>query len=84
MKPAAELHPDVYATGDGERSSAGSNYGDWRPAHGPLPHGYDFESRFVAPAQDPAFKPAKRAKSGVPGADACDVGTPAPDEAPAR
>lgn len=58
MHHPVELHPDVYPTGDGERSTAGSNYGDWRPSHGPLPHGYDFESRFVPPAQDPDFKPA--------------------------
>ncbi|MDR7297787.1 hypothetical protein J2X16_003136 [Pelomonas aquatica] len=41
-----QLHPHVYPTGDGERSTAGSNYGDWRPAHPQRPHGYDFEARF--------------------------------------
>ncbi|HEY8880307.1 MAG TPA: hypothetical protein VIN03_22245 [Roseateles sp.] len=49
MNPAPDLHPHVYPTGDGERSTAGSNYGDWRPAQPPRPHGYDFESRFEQP-----------------------------------
>jgi hypothetical protein len=41
----------VYATGDGgERSNAGSNYGDWRPAGPRRPHGYDFEARFTQPS----------------------------------
>lgn len=47
MSTDPDFHPRVYATGDGERSTAGSNYGDWRPAQPPRPHGYDFESRFV-------------------------------------
>ena len=34
---------------DGERSNAGSNYGDWRPATPRRPHGYDFEAGFTQP-----------------------------------
>lgn len=59
MNPAPDLHPHVYPTGDGERSTAGSNYGDWRPAQPPRPHGYDFESRFERPdwvSLDPDFR----------------------------
>lgn len=47
MSNDPNFHPRVYSTGDGERSTAGSDYGDWRPAHPPRPHGYDFESRFT-------------------------------------
>ena len=46
MSHDPSFHPHVYPTGDGERSTAGSNYGDWRPAQPPRPHGYDFEKRF--------------------------------------
>ena len=46
MSNDPDFHPRVYATGDGERSTAGSNYGDWRPAQPQRPHGYDFEARF--------------------------------------
>jgi hypothetical protein len=53
MNDAPNYHPRVYATGDGERSTAGSNYGDWRPAQPSKPHGYDFDSRFEPP--DPAL-----------------------------
>lgn len=59
MPPGPALRPDVFPTGDGERSSAGSNDGDWRPAQPPAPHGYDFEKRFVPPALDPDFKPLR-------------------------
>jgi hypothetical protein len=59
MQPGPALRPDVFPTGDGERSSAGSNDGDWRPAQPPAPHGYDFEKRFVPPALDPDFKPLR-------------------------
>lgn len=55
-KPAEE--PAVHPTGDGERSDAGTNYGDWRPSQPHGPHGYDFEDRFKPPAQDPDFRPA--------------------------
>lgn len=52
--------PEIYATGDGWRSTAGSNYGDWRPAQPPQPHGYDFEKRFEpaggGPAHDPDYQ----------------------------
>lgn len=47
MNHRPDFHPHVYPTGDGERSTAGSNYGDWRPATPPRPHGYDFEARFA-------------------------------------
>lgn len=58
MNPSPDFHPRVYPTGDGERSTAGSNYGDWRPATPPRPHGYDFEARFAhgpgdGPPRDP-------------------------------
>ena len=58
MSHDPNYHPHVYPTGDGERSTAGSNYGDWRPADGPKPHGYDFEARFSHPPhwQDPDFQ----------------------------
>lgn len=46
MSNDSHFHPRVYSTGDGERSTAGSNYGDWRPDHPSPPHGYDFEQRF--------------------------------------
>ena len=52
MNDDRQFHPHVYPTGDGERSTAGSNYGDWRPAQPPRPHGYDFESRFAQPPAD--------------------------------
>ena len=52
MSNDSDFHPHVYGTGDGERSTAGSNYGDWRPASPPRPHGYDFEERFIHPAPD--------------------------------
>lgn len=55
MKDAPNFHPHVYPTGDGERSTAGSNYGDWRTAQPPRPHGYDFESRFE-PSLDPDYR----------------------------
>ncbi|KQW52038.1 MULTISPECIES: hypothetical protein [unclassified Roseateles] len=47
--------PHVYPDVDGERSTAGSNYGDWRPEQPRGPHGYDFEARFTPPEQDPDF-----------------------------
>jgi len=47
MNHRPDFHPHVYPTGDGERSTAGSNYGDWRPATPPRPHGYVFEARFA-------------------------------------
>jgi hypothetical protein len=47
MSNDTDFHPHVYPTGDGERSTAGSNYGDWRPAQPPRPHGYDFDQRFA-------------------------------------
>lgn len=53
-----KLNPHVYPTGDGERSTAGSNYGDWRPAQPHRPHGYDYESGFVPPRLDPDYRPA--------------------------
>jgi hypothetical protein len=56
MSQHPQLHPHVYPTGDGERSTAGSNYGDWRPAQPHGPHGYDFESRFPPPELDPDFR----------------------------
>lgn len=43
---APPVQPPVWPTGDGERSSAGSNYGDWRPASPAQPHGFDFEARY--------------------------------------
>jgi hypothetical protein len=46
MNPGRNFHPQVLDTGDGERSTAGSNYGDWRPLRPHGPHGYDFEARF--------------------------------------
>ena len=46
MSNDPNFHPRVYDTGDGERSTAGSNYGDWRPVRPHGPHGYDFEARF--------------------------------------
>lgn len=52
MSNDPNFHPHVYPTGDGERSTAGSNYGDWRPAQPPRPHGYDFEKRFTDPSPD--------------------------------
>ncbi len=52
--------PLVYPTLDGERSTAGTNYGDWRPAHPPRPHGYDFESRFQPAAGPAALDPDYR------------------------
>lgn len=56
MKPVDSSPAHVEPTGDGERSTAGSNYGDWRPLGPRPPRGYDFEKRFVPPAQDPDFK----------------------------
>ena len=46
MSHDPNFHPHVYPTGDGERSTAGSNYGDWRPAQPQRPHRNDFEARF--------------------------------------
>ena len=63
MKPQPDLHPHVYPTGDGERSTAGSNYGDWRPAVPHGPQGYDFESRFTPPALDPDFRRQRDGKT---------------------
>jgi hypothetical protein len=56
MNPPDHTAPQVEPTGDGERSTAGSNYGDWRPLGRRPPHGYDFEKRFVPPSQDPDFQ----------------------------
>ena len=43
---------------DGYRSTAGSNYGDWRPNHPPRPHGYDFDARRDAElGRGPDFDP---------------------------
>lgn len=50
----------VYETSehDGARSTAGTNYGDWRPNHPPRPHGYDFDARRgPALSRGPAFDP---------------------------
>lgn len=58
LDPRSE--PRVYRTLDGERSTAGTNYGDWRPAHPPRPHGYDFESRFEHPAGPAPLDPDYR------------------------
>lgn len=48
----------VYETSehDGARSTAGSNYGDWRPNHPQRPHGVDYDAGPVpAPDFDPEF-----------------------------
>ena len=52
MIPDPDEQPRVYFSGDGERSTAGSNYGDWRPSQPQRPHGYDFEQRFKHQLQD--------------------------------
>ena len=63
MNEHPPLHPHVYPTGDGERSTAGSNYGDWRPAQPHGPHGYDFEERFPPPELDPDFRRPREAET---------------------
>jgi hypothetical protein len=60
MSNDPSFHPHVYPTGDGERSTAGSNYGDWRPAQPPRPHGYDFEARFQQRPADWTLDPDYR------------------------
>lgn len=61
MSNDPHLHPRVIPTGDGARSTAGSDYGDWRPARPHGPHGYDFEKRFDprspdTPLLDPDYR----------------------------
>jgi hypothetical protein len=53
MSNDPDSDPQVHPTksGDGERSTAGTNYGDWRPNHPQRPHGYDFEERFTTPGR---------------------------------
>jgi hypothetical protein len=59
QNPAIGGQPtQVYGTPehDGTRSTAGSNYGDWRPNHAPRPHGVDYDAGPVpAPDFDPEF-----------------------------
>ena len=69
MSKDSDFHPHVYPTSDGERSTAGSNYGDWRPTQPQRPHGYDFEARFRQPGRT-APEPADTKRSGLTPADA--------------
>jgi hypothetical protein len=52
MSNDPNFHPRVYSTGEGQRSTAGSSYGDWRPTGPQRPHGFDFEKRFLQPHSD--------------------------------